>query len=190
MIRIEIGNEELFDEATQTFSYVEPQVVYLEHSLLAMSKWESKWQIPFLDQRAGGRTNEHILDYIEAMVVDGPDGLPKEDALKAIKNLSKSNLQAINNYLESSESATTFVSTINTPKHGGSEIITSELVYYWMVAFTIPFSCETWNLNRLFALIKICNIKNSPAKKMPRHEVAARNRDLNAERKKELGTSG
>ena len=75
-------------------------------------------------------------------------------------------------------------------RKGHGEIITSELIYYWMVAFTIPFECEYWHLNRLFALIRICNIKNSKPKKMSRSEIASRNRELNAVRRAQYNTSG
>ena len=75
-------------------------------------------------------------------------------------------------------------------RKGRGEIITSELIYYWMVAFTIPFECEHWHLNSLFALIRICNIKNSKPKKMGRNEIAQRNRELNAQRRAKYGTSG
>jgi hypothetical protein len=56
--------------------------------------------------------------------------------------------------------------------------------------FNIPFKCETWHLNRLFTLIRICNIKQAKPKKMSRAETAARNRELNAQRKAQLGTRG
>jgi hypothetical protein len=103
-------------------------------------------------------------------------------------HLSHQNLSDINDYIDSKQSATTFGQM---PRHTGrSETITSELIYYWMVSFNIPFECETWHLNRLFSLIRICNMKNSKPQKMSRSEIAQRNRDLNAQRKAKLGTSG
>jgi hypothetical protein len=105
-----------------------------------------------------------------------------------LRRLSEENIQRINEYIESPESATTFGSM---PQRGGiGEVITAELIYYWMVAFNIPFECENWHLNRLFALIRICNIKNSPAKKMSKSELAARNRELNAARRAQYNTKG
>ena len=74
-------------------------------------------------------------------------------------------------------------------RRGREEIVTSELIYFWMVTFNIPFECETWHLNRLFALIRICNLKNANPKKMSKNEIAMRNRELNAKRKAELKTS-
>jgi hypothetical protein len=105
-----------------------------------------------------------------------------------ISRLSQRNLDQINAYIESKESATTFGKLPEQKARG--EIITSELIYYWMVAFTIPFECETWHLNRLFALVRICNIKNSKPKKMSKSELAMRNRELNAQRRAELNTRG
>jgi hypothetical protein len=105
-----------------------------------------------------------------------------------IDRLTQKNLDQINAYIESKESATTFGSMPE--RKGRGEIITAELIYYWMVAFNIPFETEIWHLNRLFALIRICNIKNSKPKKMSRNELAARNRELNEQRKALYKTSG
>ena len=180
MLKILILGTEFFNEETETFESVGDFELKLEHSLISLSKWESKFQKPFLTNEA--KTSIEILSYIEAMIT-----IPKysDDILN---RLSQENLTKINNYIESKESATTFGSMPE--RRGRGETITSELIYYWMVAFNIPFECERWHLNRLFALIRICNIKNAKPKKMPRNEIAQRNRELNARRKAELGTSG
>jgi hypothetical protein len=102
--------------------------------------------------------------------------------------LSRQNIEDINKYIESKESATTFGSMPE--RKGRGEIITAELIYYWMVAFNIPFECEKWHLNRLFALIRICNIKNTKPTKMSRNELAQRNRELNDRRRAEFNTRG
>lgn len=180
MLTIVIEGDEFFDEKTNTFLTVGDLSLELEHSLLSLSKWESKFQKPFLGR--GEKTNEEVIGYIECMIIT-PD-YPKN----LMNVLSPDNLTKINNYIESKESATTFGAM---PKQSGrSETITAELIYYWMIAFNIPFECEKWHLNRLFALIRICNIKNSKPKKMSQSEMAARNRELNAMRKAQLGTSG
>jgi hypothetical protein len=110
------------------------------------------------------------------------------DDENVIYRFSEKNLQKINDYIESPQSATTF--GVMPQQKSKGETITAELIYYWLVAFNIPFECETWHLNRLFSLIRICNIKNSPQKKMSRHEISNRNKELNARRKAELGTKG
>jgi len=181
MLRITIEGEELYNESTNEFSESDPVVLELEHSLLSMSKWESKHQKPFLgpDEKSLSET----LDYIEMMITT-PEFSPV-----VISRLSAQNHRDINEYIASPQTATTFGALPKKPG-GRSETITSELIYYWMVAFNIPFDCEKWHLNRLFALVRVCNIKNSKPKKMSRNEIAQRNRELNAQRKAQLGTTG
>lgn len=180
MLRLIVEGEEFYDEAENEFHSVGDVVLDLEHSLVSLSKWESKFQKPFL--ASGDKTTEEVFGYIRAMI------LTEDVDENIIFRLSQQNLDKINKYIESKESATSFGMMPETP--GKGETITSELIYYWLVAFNIPFECETWHLNRLFALIRICNIKNSKPKKMSRNEIAMRNRELNAQRRAQLGTSG
>jgi hypothetical protein len=107
---------------------------------------------------------------------------------KVWDHLSQKNIEEINAYIDAKMTATWFSDVPNAPKT--TELITAELVYYWMFSFNIPMECQHWHLNRLFTLIKVCNLKNAKPKKMSPAEVAARNRRLNAERKAQLGTSG
>jgi hypothetical protein len=180
MLRLIIEGDELWDEEKEKFSKTEDQVIELEHSLISISKWESIYQKPFL--ASDEKTSEEVFGYIRAMILS-PDADP--DVLKL---LSLDNIQAIQRYIDSSQSATTF--GLFPDRRGPGEIITSELIYYWLVAFNIPFECQHWHLNRLFSLIRICNIKNSKPKKMSREELSRRYRDLNAERKAKYGTTG
>jgi hypothetical protein len=180
MLRLIVEGTEYFNEETETFETVGDVELELEHSLISLSKWESKYQKPFLTSNS--KTPDEIMSYIEAMIIS------KKCSGGILTRLTQTNLNQINAYIESKESATTFGSMPE--RKGRGEIITSELIYYWMVAFNIPFECETWHLNRLFALIRICNIKNSKPKKMSRNEMAARNCELNAQRKALYNTSG
>lgn len=180
MLRLTITGGEFFDEESSTFTQTPDYEIELEHSLLSLSKWESKFQKPFLSST--DKTSSEILSYIKLMVVD--DNVDEKVFLK----LSQENLISINEYINSSQSATTFGSMPQS--RGRGEVITSELIYYWLVAFNIPFECETWHLNRLFSLIRICNIKNSKPQKMNRQEAFERNRQLNEQRKAQLNTSG
>lgn len=180
MLRITVPETELFDETTQSFSIVEGFVLELEHSLVSLSKWESKFQTPFLVP--GKKTSQQIIDYVKAMI------LTPEISPDVISRLSFENLSEINDYIDSKQSATTFGSMPD--QKGRSEIITSELIYYWMVTFNIPFECETWHLNRLFSLIRICNLKNGKQKKMSQSQLAQRNRELNEQRLIQLNTTG
>lgn len=180
MLKIIVPGTEFYNEETETFESVGDFELKLEHSLISLSKWESKHQTPFLTQQS--KTTAEIFSYIESMIINKnyPDGL--------FNRLSRENIAEINRYIESKESATTFGSMPE--RRGRGEVITAELIYYWMVAFQIPFECERWHLNRLFALIRICNIKNTKPKKMTRNEIAQRNRELNDRRRAELGTRG
>lgn len=180
MLKVTIPGDEFFDEVTEMFLSVGDIELEFEHSLVSLSKWESEFEKPFLSQN--DKTNDETLKYIYHML------LSKGHDFSIVYKLTQSNLDEINAYINSSQSATTFGTMPET--RGRGETITSELIYYWMVAFNIPFECQHWHINRLFALVRICNIKNSKPKKMGRHETAMRNRELNAERKAKLGTSG
>ena len=98
-------------------------------------------------------------------------------------NLTDKNIEDINEYIDKPMTATTFTSENKSPNR---EIITSELIYYWMFSLNIPMECQKWHLNRLLTLIRVCNIKNQPPKKMSRREIMSRNAQLNAARRKKL----
>lgn len=182
MLKLVIKGEEFFNEESSKFHSVNDVVLHLEHSLLSLSKWESKYQKPFLGKSE--KTNEEIFGYIESMVLES-DELTAE----LFTRLTREHLKTITDYIESKESATTFGSMPE--RRGAGEVITSELIYYWMVAYQIPFHpAETWHLNRLFSLVRICNMKNQPQKKMSRNELAQKNRELNAQRRAMYNTRG
>lgn len=180
MLVIVAGKQEFFDDDKQEFIETEGMLLSLEHSLISLSKWESKFQKPFLSE--GEKTTEEVLDYIRFMIVGDADPL-------VINELTNEDLKRINAYIESPQSATTFGSMPKSQSYR-NETVTSELIYYWMVAYNIPFDCESWHLNRLLNLIKICNIKNGPQKKMSKAQIAQQYHDLNEKRKAELGTRG
>lgn len=181
MFRLIIVADEVYDEKTSTFSPVgEDLIIDLEHSLVSLSKWEAEYQKPFLSP--GKKTHEELFGYLKAMVTT-----PNVD-LDSLYRCSQRDINEIQSYIDSPQSAT-IINVVQQSK-GLSEVITSELIYYWMVGYNIPFECQYWHLNRLLTLIRICNIKNSPQKKMSRRELAERNARLNAERRAQLGTSG
>lgn len=180
MLKITIPAMELFDEKTQEFVSVPETELELEHSLISLSKWESKWCKPFLSKEE--KTIEETLDYIKCMTLT-PDVDP------TIYNyLSQNNIEQINKYIEAPMTATTF--RPDPRNKANREIVTAELIYYWMVGLNIPFECQDWHLNRLLTLIRVCSVKNQPAKKMSRREVMSQNAALNAQRKAMLGTKG
>lgn len=181
MLTIVVGATEAYDESSETFKAEGGFELQLEHSLDSLSKWESKYEKPFLNDRE--KSPEEALDYIRCMVVtqNPPEGF--------LEKLSKENFEQINAYINQKMTATWFSdSTPQTKKN--NETITAELVYYWMSVFQIDWEAQYWHLNRLFTLIRICSIKQDKPKKMSRAEAAQRQRELNARRKAELGTKG
>lgn len=180
MLRITVPPIELYDPIQEVFIDYDEITIDLEHSLVAISKWESKWLKPFLSSI--DKTSDEINDYILCMITSDV-----EVDLIRIKMLPQHIIDEITNYIKSPMTAT----TINNKNSKASrEIITSELIYYWMISRTIPFECQYWHLNRLLMLINVCDIKSSPPKKENSRDVLARNRALNAARKKALNTSG
>ena len=180
MLTITIGGDEFFDEEKSVFIVTEPVRLNLEHSLVSLSKWESKYKVPFLSNKAP--STEQALDYVRFMVLD-----PNFDT-DPIKRLTPEETRRIDEYINSDESATTFGAMPT--KQGPQETITSELIYYWMVAFNIPWEAENWHLNRLFSLIRICNVKQQKPQKRSPQEIAMWHREENARRRAALGTSG
>lgn len=179
MLRLEITIAEGYDETSERFLETRTTVIELEHSLLSVSKWESKWEVPFLDKK--DKTNEQVLDYIRMMNL-GPD-LPED----IFSKFTAANFDAINQYINARMSATWFNEQ---QKSASREVITAELIYYWMISLGIPLEFESRHLNQLLTLIKVCNIKNAPNKKMSSAEAGRRARELNAQRKAEMGTKG
>lgn len=174
---------ELWDEEKQEFTYPvvsEECVLHLEHSLISLSKWESKWNKSFINTKE--RTEEESLDYIRCMTLD------KNISDDVYYRLSDDNIEKIFEYINAPMTATTVPN--NKSKTINREIITSELIYYWMISYNIPVKFERWHLNRLITLIMVCNFKNEPNKKMSRRDLMSRNAAINAARRKKYNTKG
>lgn len=180
MLHIVIPGMEYWDEDKGEFVYTKEQSLQLEHSLISISKWESKWCKPFL--HTPDMTTEETIDYVRCMT------LTKDVDDEVYTRLTDNNMMQIKQYIEHPCTATTF-SKKDSGK-GGKKIITSELIYYWMTALNIPFKCDRWHLNRLITLIRICNVENEPSQKMSKKDIMNRNRALNAARKSKLNTKG
>ena len=180
MLRITIPAVEQWDEVKQEFTQTKEQTLQLEHSLVSLSKWESKWNKPFLSKEA--KTNEETLDYIKCMTIS-------QNVDPNVYNcLTSEHISQINKYIEAPMTATTFTEDKNGRRN--REVITAELIYYWMIALTIPFECQKWHLNRLLTLIRVCNIKNAPPKKMGKKATASHYAQLNAARRQQMNTRG
>lgn len=181
MLTITIPATEMFNEETQEFIILKKeQTLQLEHSLVSLSKWEAKWCKAFLSNK--GITLEETIDYIKCMTIT------QNVDPEVYTRLTQSNIDEINKYIEAPMTATTFYG--DQQKGRGKETVTSELIYYWMISLNIPMECQKWHLNRLLTLIRVCNVKNAPPKKMSRREIMSRNAALNAARRKQFGTTG
>lgn len=178
MLTIVVPDQEFFNEEMQEFFTLKGQTLQLEHSLVSLSKWESKWNKPFLSKNE--KTLKETIDYIKCMTIT-------QNVKPYIYDmLTNENILDINKYIDSPMTATTF-NVQNTPSR---EIVTSEIIYYWMISLNIPLECQKWHLNRLLTLIRVCNLKNAPSKKMSKKEIMSRNAALNAARRKKLNTKG
>lgn len=180
MLQITIPGAEYFDDAKQEFVYEKEQTLQLEHSLVSLSKWESKWKKAFLSGK--DKSHEETLDYIKCMTIT------KNVNPSVYSRLTNENLEQINSYISDPMTATYFPK--DETKENSREVVTSELIYYWMIAMNVPPEYQKWHLNRLLSLIRVCEIKNAPPKKMGRKELMSRNAALNAARRKRLNTRG
>ena len=185
MLKIHIPetHKEFYNDKTEEFVTLECKEtdIVLEHSLISISKWEAKYHKPFLND-SEQKTGLEMQDYIRFMCLSSninPD---------VFLLIPKSEYDRIAKYIEDPQTATTF-SDRDTGKRS-RDIITSELIYYWMVALQIPFECQKWHINRLLTLIKICNIKNQPPKNMSKRDIMAQNKALNAKRRAKYHSKG
>ena len=179
MLRLDVPELEFYDEKKGEFIYLKPLTLSLEHSLVSISKWESIYHRPFLGKDE--KTTDETLEYIRCMTIT------QNVDPKVYRALTPELMRQLTDYITNPMSATTFSNHNTKPDR---EVVTSELIYYWMTAYQIPFECEKWNIHRLMNLIKICSIKNAPPKKMSKSEILARNQSLNAARRAALGTKG
>lgn len=178
MLRITIPGIEMYNETTAEFVSTKDTVLTLEHSLVSLSKWESKWCKPYL---YGEKTDEEVMDYIRCMTITQNVDPAVYSALR------RSDIQKIVDYIQAPMTATTFVKKA---QGNNGEMVTSEVIYGWMVALNIPFECQKWHINRLLTLIRVCSDMNQPKTKMPKKAVASQNRAVNEARKAKYGTRG
>lgn len=179
MLTLHIAMREYWDEQKEEFVYQDEKTIQLEHSLVSLSKWESKWHKPFLTKEP--KTPEEIRDYVRFMTIT------QNVKPELYDRLTADHYRKINAYIDDPMTATWFSKEKSRPSR---EQVTSELIYYWMIALNVPFECQKWHLNRLLTLIKVCNVKQQPDKKMSKREILANNAALNAARRAKLHTKG
>ena len=180
MIQVTIPGGELFDPKTNEFINFKTTTVSLEHSLISISKWEAKWKKSFFKNEE--RSLDEIIDYIACMCVT-----PNVDP-RIFHKISSKEVKKVSDYISDPMTATTFHDLED--HKANKQTVTSELVYYWMIAYNIPFECQKWHINRLLTLIRICGIKNAPPKKISKAEMMRKRAQVNAERRSRLHTKG
>lgn len=178
MLTITVPGVELFDESSNQFKTSQDAVLQLEHSLVSLSKWESIYEKPFLGKDP--KSTEEVLGYIKCMTLN-------EVPPDVYSRFTQDNINDVNNYINAKMTATWFAEKKQKPSQ---EVITAEVIYYWMVSMNIPLEFQNWHLNRLFTLIQVISLKNEPGKKLSKAELAARNRALNEQRRQQFNTRG
>lgn len=182
MLKLVIPGREWYDEANEIFRISNGGVLTLEHSLLSVSKWESKWKTPFLEPKPP-KTKEQSIDYIRCMTIGPPPG--DLDYYSITPGL----IEKVNDYIATPQTAT-FITRKSKARPPVHEPITSELIYYWMIQNNIPFECQKWHLSRLLMLIDVCAFKSTPPTKMSKNDILKRNAALNKARCAHLNTRG
>lgn len=183
MLELKLGGEEYYDEENDRFIESESYVLKLEHSLLSISKWEAKWKKAFLEKKnQQAMTIEESIDYVRCMTLN------KQINPKVYELINMYHLMKINEYIDDKMTATWFGKQKQGPP--SRKVITSEVIYYWMITNNIPFECEKWHLNRLLTLIRVCEAEQAPHKKMSQRELASRNHALNKSRRAKHGSRG
>ncbi len=182
MLSITIPEKELWDKKNEEFFWTKKHTLQLEHSLVSISKWESKWHKAYLTKKE--KTTEEILDYIRCMTIT--QNVPNY----IYGCLTQENISEIADYINDPMTATSFPNAEPGAANPNREVMTSEIIYYRMVALNIPFECQKWHIRRLLTLIEVCNRKNQPRKKMSRSSILSRNASLNAARRQQMNTKG
>lgn len=183
MLPLTIVIPDMWDEEKEEFILGSRRTIQLEHSLVSLSKWEAKWHKPFLSKTQ--KNAEETTDYIRCMT------LTQNVDPELYNYLTSENIKEVNAYIKNPMTATWFSEDKNKIKGKNSgEQITNELIYYWMISLNIPLECQKWHLNRLLTLIRVCNVKNQPPKKMSKKETISRYAAINAARRKQYNSKG
>lgn len=178
---------EFFSESFSEIQVIKlpPKTIIMEHSLISLSKWEGRHHKAFLKEGAK-HTREEQLDYFYCMCIT------KDVNPLVFAALSSSEVDSLNSYISDPMTAVKFKTFPGQEGKGkgSQDVITADLIYYWMVSLQIPFECEKWHLNRLLALIRVCNMKNAPPKQMSKKDILRNNQALNKARRARSGSKG
>jgi len=180
VFQVVIPESENWDETKEEFVQIKSVTFQIEHSLVSLSRWESKWNIPFLEKN--DKTTEQIIDYVRCMTTT------QNVDPKIYQRLTAPIFSQISEYIEAPMTATWFNDELDAARK--KEVITAEIIYYWMIVQNIPLECQKWHLNRLLTLIRVCSIKNAPPKKMGRKDMLAQRKALNETRRNRINSKG
>lgn len=176
MLEIHIPELEFYDESNNEFFTRKPLDVSLAHSLISISKWEGIWKKAYFPSsyQEGLQGGLEELSYVECMIIGKtPSYVPMY--------LLQNHKRELHEYINDTQTATTLHQL--GPRKGVTPTITSELIYYWMIKFGIPFECQRWHVSRLLALIEVCNNKeNAKGNKMNPVDSARYRYELNKKR--------
>lgn len=182
MLQVTIPAIDLYDETNNEFITIEEQVLTLEHSLASLSAWESKWCKPFLSKER--MTEEESIDYIRCMTLT--PNVPPE-VYNAIPDKV---IETVSEYISKPMTATWFSDSGKKGRQRSNEQVTAEIIYYWMIALNIPPEYESWHLNKLLTLIRVCDEKNKPAKKRSNTSILNEYAALNKIRRQQFNSKG
>lgn len=182
MLAITIPAIEFYDESKEEFVETQKTILKMEHSLVSLRDWESKWKVSFFHT---DKTKEQLLDYLKMMT------LTEEVSDIVYRTIPESEMKKITEYIKDSHTAMTINDSLNRRQTRSNELVTAETIYWWMISLGIPMECETWHLERLLALIKFISIKNDPKKtKMSQKDVIRQNAEINARNRAKYGIKG
>ena len=184
MLELTVSEKELYDNNTNMFLKIPGCVITLEHSLISLAKWESKWQVPYFNGEK--KSFEQDMDYIRCMVI----GPIKDDRI--FNNFSNEELLQIQEYNQSRMTATTFSTptAVKSTQKKKKEIMTAEVIYARMFMHHISIECQKWHLNRLLTLIKVCDFQNGSGEKMTKKQSAMWAAEQNKARQAKYNTRG
>lgn len=180
MLEIITIEDEIYDPRTNKFIRIPASTLTLEHSLISLAKWESKWHMPYYCESIK-KTPTQDLDYIRCMVI----GPIKDD--NVLNTLSIDNIIKIRDYIQDPMTATTFSKRRAPVK---KQVTTAETLYAHMFSHNIPMECQKWHINRLLTLLRVCDLQNAPREKMSKNQTAAWNAEQNAARRAKSKTRG
>lgn len=179
MLELVINGGEMWDPVREEFVNTSTTTLKLEHSLVSISKWEAKYKRAFLSEKEGPKNDEEVIDYIRFMTLNEvPDP-------SIYNSMSRDTVEIVLKYMEDSQTATTF-NEANSRRRGRRNIkrITAEIIYWEMITLGIPLECENWNFNRLMTLIRVCDEKETPTKKMSQNDILRQYASVNAKRRR------